>query len=335
MTAPTAPFSPDEFDEILGAYALDAVDADEALAVEQYLRDHPEREHEVERLRAAAAWYGASETESPPAALREAIFRRLPARPVTVAGLIPHRAAGQLLHDVVGSLEAADETTVTINGLDVHDLVAHLVALESLVAEWAGWTTEPELSGQDIEGRTAEACAALAGASLAELQTEWDKAAAAVRAAASRGEPLPFFGELRSASDLLSYRAFETWIHAGDIEVARGGVRPPLPRDAFAVMATASMGLIPACMTIRDVARPGESARIVISGTDEPLDFLVPLSLGDEPAAEPSVVVRTNVFDWCVRIGDRIEPDAMAVELGGDVDLGRELLAAANSFATL
>jgi uncharacterized protein (TIGR03083 family) len=332
---PTTPLSADEFDELVGAYALDAVDADEALAVEQYLRDHPEREHEVERLRAAAAWYGASETESPPAALREAIFRRLPSRPVTVPGLIAHRAAAQLLHDVVGTLEPADETTVTINGLDVHDLVAHLVALESLAAEWGGLPTEPELCGQDIEGRTAEACAALAVASLGELQAEWEQAAAAVRAAASRGEPLPFFGSMRSASDLLSYRAFETWIHAGDIVVACGGARPPLPPDAFAVMAAFSMELVPACMTMRDVARPGESARIVLTGTDATLDFVVPLALGETPAPEPSVVVRADVFDWCMRFGDRIAPDGMPVELEGDADLGRELVGAASALATL
>src|SRR5438270_10119457 len=43
----------------------------------------------------------------------------------------------------------------------------------------------------------------------------------------------------RRSSDL--YRAFETWIHAGDIAVAIGRERPALPDAAFAVMAKASM----------------------------------------------------------------------------------------------
>src|SRR2546421_3189 len=78
----------------------------------------------------------------------------------------------------------------------------------------------PDRAGQESEGRTREVCDTLRHASFPELEREWDHAAAAVRAAASRGEPLPFFGGTRPASDLLAYRAFETWIHAGDIAVA-------------------------------------------------------------------------------------------------------------------
>src|SRR5207302_216332 len=163
----------DAFDDLLGAYALDALDAAEAAAVEEFLAVHPEREGEIERLRAAAAWYGASETEAPPPRLRAAILRRLQPR-VAVPGLAAHEAA------------------------------------------------------------------------------------TALRATASRGEPMHFFGSDRSASDLLCYRAFETWIHAGDIVVARGGDRPGLPPAAFGVMAEASMALLPGCMAVRHLTRPGE-----------------------------------------------------------------------------
>jgi uncharacterized protein (TIGR03083 family) len=326
--------TPDTFDDLVGAYALDAVDGDEAAAIEEFLAAHPEREDEVERLRAAAAWYGASETEAPPLRLREAIFRRLSPRRPTLPGLVAHEAAAQLLREVVAAVEPADTTIVTENGLDVHDLVAHLVALESLVAEWAGEPTEPALTGQDIEGRSAEASAHFADASLGELQGRWDDAARAVRNAATRGEPMKFFGGDRRPSDLLAYRAFETWIHAGDIVVARGGDRPGLPADAFAVMAKASMALVPACLAVRQTARPGESARIVLSGPGGG-DFLVPLAVGEEPAAAPSVSVRTNVFEWCMRVGERIAPDDVTVEYEGDVELGREIIAAACTFATL
>ena len=53
-------------DELLGAYALDGVDADEAVAVEEYLARAPHVAHEVARLRNAAAWIGATEALTPP-----------------------------------------------------------------------------------------------------------------------------------------------------------------------------------------------------------------------------------------------------------------------------
>src|SRR5439155_9433745 len=52
--------SREEFEDLLGAFALDACDADEMAAVEQYVAAHPEVNREVERLRAAAAGLAAS-----------------------------------------------------------------------------------------------------------------------------------------------------------------------------------------------------------------------------------------------------------------------------------
>lgn len=50
-----ARFSTDELDELLGAYALDAVDPDERQAVEDYLRENPRARAEVEEHREVAA----------------------------------------------------------------------------------------------------------------------------------------------------------------------------------------------------------------------------------------------------------------------------------------
>jgi hypothetical protein len=47
--------SPEELEELLGAYALDAVDDDERRAVEEHLRRSPEAADEVAQLREAAA----------------------------------------------------------------------------------------------------------------------------------------------------------------------------------------------------------------------------------------------------------------------------------------
>src|SRR5918995_6805459 len=61
-------------DELLGAYALDAVDADEAVAVEAYLERAPQAAQEVARLRNAAAWIGATEALTPPPELHDSVL---------------------------------------------------------------------------------------------------------------------------------------------------------------------------------------------------------------------------------------------------------------------
>lgn len=327
----------DAFEELLGAYALDALDADEAAAVEEFLTAHPEHEREVQRLRAAAAWIGASEVETPPARLRSSILARIaPASAPRSPGAVAHDAATDLLRAVVGGLAPSDAATTTWNGLDVHDLVVHLLAMESLVAQWAGRPTHESLTGGDIEGRTYEAIEAFAEVPITAVIDEWDRAARAVRDAGEHDDRIPWFGADFAASDVLTYRAFETWTHAGDIAVAMGGPRPGLPGDAFASMARASMGLMPLCLARRGTTRPGATAEIVLTG-DGGGRFTIPLAPGEaiDRAAAPQVRITTSVFDWCVRVAERIEPDELDADIAGDVELGCELVAAASCFATL
>jgi anti-sigma-K factor RskA len=61
----TSPRTPDELEELLAAYALDAVDADEAAEVERYLRENPRAREEVDRHREVAALLGTSGGPAP------------------------------------------------------------------------------------------------------------------------------------------------------------------------------------------------------------------------------------------------------------------------------
>lgn len=328
--------TPETFDDLLGAYALDAVDADEARAMEEFLAVHPEHEREVERLRAAAAWYGATESEPPPPQLRAAILHCAETR---LAGAVAHDAAAEALHQAVARAIDADRASArTVNGLDVRELVVHLVAMESMVCGWAGRSTEPDLHGRDIAGRTREACAAFAGMPLADVVARWDAAARALRGAAeaavARGEQLPWFGGAWSPSDVLTARAFETWTHAGDIAEATGRARPGLSAAAFGAMAELSMQMLPACLDVRGTTRSSATARLILDGPGGG-DWIVPLTPDGPTAAAPSVVLATGVVDWCLRVGDRLAPGELRVDIDGDVELGRELVAAASTFATL
>ena len=61
---------------LLGAYALDAVDDDEAAAVAELVAEDEAADRELHRLRGAAAWIGATEALAPPRDLRAALLQR-------------------------------------------------------------------------------------------------------------------------------------------------------------------------------------------------------------------------------------------------------------------
>jgi anti-sigma factor RsiW len=67
-------------DDLLGAYALDAVEPSEAAAVEAYLERAPGAADEVARLRNAAAWIGATEALTPPPELHGTVLEAARAR---------------------------------------------------------------------------------------------------------------------------------------------------------------------------------------------------------------------------------------------------------------
>ena len=103
----------DEFEDLLGAFALDACDSDEMAAVERYIDAHPEVMGEVERLRAAAAGLAASDALAPPRDVRTAVFERARATARTAhadatrgarrGGSDAHRAARRRSRVGVGS----------------------------------------------------------------------------------------------------------------------------------------------------------------------------------------------------------------------------------------
>jgi anti-sigma factor RsiW len=88
---------------LLGAYALDACDADEAAAVESLLARRPDLAREAERLANAAAWIGAAEALEAPSSMRDSVLTR--ARPSGFGG---GRRAATRLSRVDGSSRRDD-----------------------------------------------------------------------------------------------------------------------------------------------------------------------------------------------------------------------------------
>jgi uncharacterized protein (TIGR03083 family) len=328
-------------DELLGAYALDAVDADEAVAVEEYLERAPHAVHEVARLRNAAAWIGATEALAPPPELHDTVLEAAWARCRSRAQDDPFLAA--YLNET-GRLDALLDTVPddaldrrTFNGLTLHELVIHLAAMESSFAAVLGVATEPEITEMEAEVRTAAFVERYRDRPLAEVRARWREAVDAVRRWAA--DPANADAGVRwlalnfSRDSLLVARSFETWTHTDDIRRALGQPLEPPGAGSIGLMADVSVRSMPVALEVTDRAHRGKTARVVLTG-DGGGDWLIPLGFA-EAGETPDVVLTADVVDWCRCVSERLAPAALAREVEGDPALADDLAAASSAFATL
>jgi uncharacterized protein (TIGR03083 family) len=322
----------EELRDLLGAYALDAVDDDETLEIDALLARDRDAAAEAARLHEAAAWIGATEALVPPASLRAAVFGSARRREEVRA----YRAEVDTFDALVMGLPEHLPETPTANGLPVRDLVAHLAAMETAIAEALGAPVAID-APSEIEARTAVFVAALAGRPLAEARRTWRAAADAVTAWARAGGEtgsLPWWGVEVSRRGLLGSRAFELWTHGNDIRRVLG--LPPRAPDlvTLALMSDVGVAALPTALALRGRPHPGATARIVLTGPGGG-DWTLPLGEAATVPAEPDVTIVADVIDFCMVVGERAAPDQLVCTIEGDRAIADDLLAAASAFATL
>jgi uncharacterized protein (TIGR03083 family) len=326
-------------DELLGAYALDAVEPAEAAAVEEYVERSPEAAVEVARLRNAAAWIGATEALTPPPALLDTVLsasrvrRPAPTDDPFLATYLSETARYDALLDTL-PIDALD--VVTFNGLTVHHLVIHLAAMESAVAAAIGRVIVPEVTDDDIERRTAAFVERFGDRRVGEVRGLWRSS---VNAVATWAEDAPaakevdVFGLPFSRESILVTRSFETWTHADDIRRVLDRELSPPPPEVLHRMADLSVTTMPASLEVVERAHRGKTARVVLRGEGGG-DWLIPLGFS-EMGATPDVVVTADVVAWCRVVSERLAPEALPRQVEGDPALADDLAAASSAFATL
>jgi len=326
-------------DELLGAYALDAVEPAEAAAVEEYIERAPSAASELARLRNAAAAIGATEAFAPPPELLDSVLSaartRRPAHTDDpfLAVYLSETARYDALLDTVPA-DALD--VLTDNGLTVHELIIHLAAMESAVAAAIGRPTAPDMTDEDIERRTSAFVARFRGRPLREVRTLWRASVnelAQWSQHASAGKRVHVFGLPFPRESNLVSRAFETWTHADDIRRALGRQLSPPEPEVLHRMANLSVTTVPASLEMLERAHRGKTARVVLTGPGGG-DWLVPLGFSETSEA-PDVVVTTEVVGWCRVASERLAPGALARHVEGDPALADDLLSASSAFATL
>lgn len=335
----TVPFDDSGLEELLGAYALDACDPEEAAALEQLFVRRPDLAREAAQLADAAVWIGASEALEPPASLRRAVFdhaRLRRADPDPPARL--YEAEAERLAREIDLLDPDHDEVRTANGLTARELIIHLGAQESLLARSVGRPVEPDLDVEDIDDRTAAYVKRFRDAAYDDVVAFWRRAVQAVRDwsgdPATRDADVEWLGLALKRDNLLIARAFENWTHRDALRRVRGQASAPPPPPEMHLMAEMSMRTLSFGLFATDRSRPGRLARVVLTG-DSGGDWRVRMGPDVERDVEPDVTVTTDVVDWCRVASERLPGADLPRVVDGDEHLAEDLLVAASAFATL
>jgi uncharacterized protein (TIGR03083 family) len=308
-----SPLDKTAIEELLGAYALDALDPDEVVEVEAALASDPELAREADLLVRTAAWLGASEAIAAPARMRGDVLARARARrSVPDAAARTYAASTERLAQTLRALTPDEYRAPTPNGLEARDLVVHLAAQESMLAQAIDRPVVPEVDASDIDVRTAAFIERYREATLDDVTQIWrssvDEVVVWAADPATRDVTVPWIGLDMPRDNFLVARAFENWIHRDDLRRVQGRASEPPPPDEIHEMAELSMRTLPFALLVTERAHPGKVARIVLTGPGGG-EWTCSMGGARPPqGAVPDVTITTDVVDWCLVAGERLAP---------------------------
>ena len=282
-----------EVEELLGVYALDACEPDEAAAIEAVLVRRPDLAREADRLARAAAWIGAAEATQPPPRMRADVLAAAAARRHGTADAVidVYLALSERFERAVDDLPDAALDVVTPNGLTAHDLVVHLAAQESLLAQNLGVPTFDDGGrGADRRPHRTRSCPASPSVtSRPTPSTLWRASVEANRAwaVANPDRTAIWRGLGLTRDDTLLVRSFEAWIHADDLRVAAGLPTTPPETRHLSLMSDLAGRILPLALAVAGRSHDDETARLVLTG-DGGGEWLVAMGAGAAPARRPT-----------------------------------------------
>jgi len=324
----------DDVDDLLAAWALDAVEPADREAVDAVLLVDPERARVARALQHTVAALGDVVAESPPPEARMNVLRAAAARgrdslDPTPALLLFERQVASMTELLVGLEDDEWQMGVAPYAWTVHGLIAHLLAVERYMAGLIGLDAPAVEGVEDHLAMGADMIAAELAGGVRRTFSAW-KAQATDTIATIRSRPealddrVVFHGWPVSVDTLLVVRAFEVWTHADDIR--RATARPmqtPPPRDLRA-MSMFSVGTLPLLVPTELVKGP---ARIVLTGPGGGTFDL------DGPGTVRTVTLVADIVDYCRTAARRIDIEELPKIVEGDRDQAHALLTAARVLA--
>ncbi|MEU1330077.1 zf-HC2 domain-containing protein [Streptomyces sp. NPDC005865] len=372
---------------LLGAWALSACSAEEALAVEEHLGDCGPCAEEALRLRDAVGLLRPEESLDLDPGLRtrvlESCLGRRPPRIPVPEWAVPYDAETARLDALLKDIGDAEwHAPVRLRWFDdegpvsrkttVAGVIAHLIAVDGMVGLALG--LDDPLGAEvrvprDPDHRTEAYWRASYFPPTRAVRTPWrEQTHELIRTVSFAGDgsgrlpvpygPVPAPGdgagpEARAVElplrDAMTDRAFECWIHAGDIaDAVDYPYAPPAPRHLHHMidlaarllpgtlagrrrsgLATPSRGLVAA-------GAPGRSLRLEIEGHGGG-EWLIPL---DSPAATASrdhevAHVALDGVEFCRLAAGHVSPEEAAAGQDGDREAIRDVLFSAASLSRM
>lgn len=337
--------------ELLAAWSLDACTVDEELLVEAHLLGCGECAEAASHFRQVAGRLGSAVATPPPPGLRAkvlaAAFAQRP--PVMPAAVAPYASEVRKLDVLLAALAPAAWRALTVvNGWTVQELVAHLAALDGLLAAQlqvpVAFPASIPPAGPGPSNGTGPLHPVSAAAQAAAREQAPEATRAAWRAQADgivdrvrqdgdrvAGRTVELAGLAWPLELQLLGRAFETWIHADDIRQGAGVAPDPPAPEHLNQLVGAVVRLLPGALLDSGRDHPGRSARLVLSG-DGGGEWLVPLGRDSGRAEPPAVTIGLDLLDFCYLVGGRRDPAQVPCEVSGDRTSAADLLAAAATF---
>jgi len=356
LTPDTPP--PHDLLDDLAAFALDAVDLEEAVTIEARLATDPDAARLERDLRDAAGALAAHlQADDPEAHAAAQAFRarvistahahRAPVAIDPATAIEVHRIEVERLLALLRRLD--DEQWVLpldppeFAGWTVKDLAAHLASNEGNAVQVLG-LADPSLPEtiNENEARTAEVLArhrTMTNAeTFAELEACFHAVDAEVSALGVEGieDDISWWGMDIRIMTMLIVRSFETWTHADDIRRAIGAPQLPPPGPSLARMSQVAASWAPLMMLTRGLDADGAAIELHLTGIGGGTHFV---NLGfdaQDPATHaPDAVITIDVLDFCRVIGDRLDPADVDFDAAGDLDLARRYVSTLDALATL
>ncbi|WP_438829212.1 MDMPI N domain containing protein [Streptomyces adonidis] len=363
---------------LLGAWALAACAPEETLAVEDHLGECGACADEARRLREAVELLQRPEPLDLDPTLRtrvlEGCLDRRPPRIPVPEWATPYDAEtarlDALLQDFGDAewhapvrlrwFEGDEQTTrrTTVAGV-----IAHLLSVDGLVAVALG-LDDPVTGKEDgpvtptPAGRTEAYWRASYFPPTRSVRMPWrEQSHGIIRTVSFAGGgagklPVPYGDFELPLHDAMLDRAFECWVHAGDIaEAVDYPYAPPAPRHLHGMIDLAAR-MLPEALAARRQAglatpnrstrhlvpagEPGRSLRLEIEGSGGG-EWLIPL---DSPAALPSAAhevahVALDGVEFCQLAAGHVSPEEAAAGQDGDREAIRDVLFAAASLSRM
>ncbi|MEW2573707.1 zf-HC2 domain-containing protein [Streptomyces sp. NPDC047070] len=359
---------------LLGAWALAACSPEETAAVEEHLGDCGACADEALRLREAVGLLHPPETLDLDPALRtrvlQACLTRRPPRIPVPSWATPYDAETARLDALLQDIGDAEwHAPVRLRWFDgkepisrrttVAGVIAHLLTVDGLVAVTLG--LEDPLETRTVTPTPAARTEAFWGATsyppTRSVRGPWrEQSHNLVRTVAFAGGgsgrlPVPYGDFELPLRDSMLDRAFETWVHAGDIaDAVDYPYEPPSPRHLHAMIDLGAR-MLPSALAARrqaGLAAPGETPHLVPAGTPgrslrleiEGLgggEWLIPLdSPGALASADREVAhVALDGVEFCQLAAGHVSPEEAAAGQSGDREAIRDVLFAAASLSRM